>query len=263
LTAPVSPSSPVIGADGTVYIASQAGSIVALDGFSGAVKWTARVRVTDTANPVQIWLSPALSATSLFVGSDDGTFRAYDQATGAVQWTYVFNATLSPAAVLRSSPVLTPEGAIILGCNDFSINALDQRSGRLLWRTPTGGAVYPYAAFSATGTIYIGSSDGVFRALFPNGVVRWTVNIGSEVQAPAAVGPPPGGYIYFGDQSGRVHALEPVRGDTIWTYETRGAIVRFSLSLSLSSILPAMAGLRRDRTPLSPVRADRRPSALC
>jgi outer membrane protein assembly factor BamB len=262
-TAPVGTSSPVIGSDGAVYIASQAGTLSAIDGSTGSVKWAASLDAPGAA-PAQIWPSPALSSTSVFIGGDNGVFRSYSQATGAVQWTYLFNATLtSPGAVLSSSPVITSGGAVIVGCNDYSINALDQNTGVLLWRTPTTGKVYPYAAFSATGTIYMGSKDGIFRALYPNnGGLRWSVGVGAEIPAPAAVGR--AGAVYFGDKSGVVHALAGADGSTLWTFATRGPIVSRRLPMpSRASPKPCLflAGTDVASTPAPPFTV-RRPCPL-
>jgi outer membrane protein assembly factor BamB len=74
-------------------------------------------------------------------------------------------------------------------------------------------------AIGADGTIYIGSFDGTFFALTPEGKVKWKYRAGREVQSSAAIGTD--GTIYFGARDRKFYALTP-DGKLKWTFATGG-----------------------------------------
>ena len=63
-------------ADGIVYIASEFGTLYAVDAVTGTELWR-------FATPVSLISTPMVVDGSLYVGSDDGNLYAIDPATGA------------------------------------------------------------------------------------------------------------------------------------------------------------------------------------
>ncbi len=89
--------------------------------------------------------------------------------------------------------------------------------GRVAWTACTGGAVRSSAGI-ANGVVYVGSGDGVVRALdLETGAVRWGYEAGAPVASSPAVG---GDRVIVVDRAGVVHGIERQSGRVAWTVET-------------------------------------------
>ena len=66
------------------------------------------------------------------------------------------------------------------------------------------------------GEFTLGSKDSIFYAFESNGSVAWEYFAGQPISASAALGQD--GTIYFGDENGTFHAVNP-DGSSKWTYE--------------------------------------------
>jgi len=99
--------SPSIGVDGTVYVISYSGSLVAIDGVSGSVHWT----FTPAEGPLWTPMTPAIGLNGdVYVGSLDGYFYAVDSSTGALVWS---NPTGLP---INDSPAIGSDGTVYVPC---------------------------------------------------------------------------------------------------------------------------------------------------
>jgi outer membrane protein assembly factor BamB len=186
-------ASPLV-AGGTVYIASEEGTVFALDAASGDVRW-----VRDVGTSVR--MTPALVNGALLVGvygalgepgkkPSKAAFVSLNAATGAVRWR-----TELPGLV-RSEPVVI-DGVIyeglaggdkFSGCFDGRIIALSEKTGALLpfrWRTSdrseNGGGIWGplstdgtsiYAGTGNTCDEAVGYGDSIV-ALSPSLRLRW------------------------------------------------------------------------------------------
>ena len=68
-------------ADGTVYVGSAAGELVALDLQTGAVRWKYRTAEIGES-------SPAIANGVVYIGDLTGTFHAVDAKSGKPLWTF-------------------------------------------------------------------------------------------------------------------------------------------------------------------------------
>jgi outer membrane protein assembly factor BamB len=126
-------SSPALGTDGTVYVASFDGKVYALDGRTGAVRWTFQTRD-------HVYSSPALDERdgklrAIYLASTDGSVYAISPQ-GTQLWRY------DTGDVVRSSPVLgrTSSGAgriVYVGGGDGNLYALDAATGQRRWSFDT------------------------------------------------------------------------------------------------------------------------------
>src|SRR4051812_30444618 len=80
-------------ADGTVFVGSAAGELVALDLQSGAVRW--RYRTGEIGES-----SPAVGNGVVYIGDLSGVLHAVDAQSGKARWTF------KTAGEIRSSPVI-------------------------------------------------------------------------------------------------------------------------------------------------------------
>jgi glucose dehydrogenase len=134
-------------ADGVVFVATTAPSLVALDVQTGDEQWRRGVGGES---------SPALEGGVLFLGGDDQSLRALDSETGEIRWS-------SPLGyAIRSSATVTDE-AVLIGSGP-TLNAVDRRDGSILWTHVTGGEVTADLATVAE-MVVVGSHDGYVYAL--------------------------------------------------------------------------------------------------
>ena len=136
-------SSPIV-ASGSVYVATDAGTVAALDAVTGALKWR-----MNAGGPVH--MTPMLAGTSLYVGvygsnatvpPSGAAFLALDARTGAVLWR-----TALPGLV-RADPVIA--GNVLfegIAGGDPNTGCV---SGRIIALDPAGGAVLPNAWFTSS-----------------------------------------------------------------------------------------------------------------
>ena len=104
--------SPVIGADGTVYVGSPDHNVYALDGQTGVKKWAFKTGA-------EVHSCPAIGADgTVYVGSNDRKLYALDGQTGARRWVF------KTGGEVRSSPAIGTDGAIYIGSADGKVYAI-------------------------------------------------------------------------------------------------------------------------------------------
>ena len=191
---PVGPiaSSPALGSDGTIYVGTTDGKLVAVLADGSAVKWTAVTNDTTGS-------SPALAPDgTIYVGSSDGKLYALTP-DGAVAWTYAAGAPVS------GSPVLGGDDTIYVGAADGKLHAV-MPDGKPRWVYATGGAITGAAAVRA-GTVVVGSADKKVHAVrVVDGTAKWTFATLGEVGIPLIA---TDDTVYVGSMDGRLYAITP------------------------------------------------------
>lgn len=155
------PTTPVVADDeATVYTATDAGTVYAVDAATGAVRWTAAVGAPVTQRP-------ALTPGRLYVVTDDGRLLRFAAGgCGAPTCTPIRTTTLA-------GPPATPPavaGGVVYVASDGGVLAAYAASGpapAALWSTEVGAEVTagPTVAF---GTLYAGTGDGRVVAFRPS-----------------------------------------------------------------------------------------------
>ncbi len=209
-------SSPAIGADGTIYVGSQDGSLYAIEP-DGTLKWAYDFGgIIDT--------SPAIGADGTIYVTPDGILSAVNP-NGTLKWSY------DTDGLIDSSPAIGADGTIYVASwlrNYFGPWYLKlwaiNPDGTLKWTESSylvGGAIYSSPAIGADGTIYVGSSGGGLYAVNPDGTLKWNYGLSSSIYSSPAIGAD--GTIYFGSDDGNLYAINP-DGTLGWTYNT-GAFI--------------------------------------
>ena len=199
-------SSPAIGADGTIYVASQDGKLYAINP-NGTQKW-AFLTVENTSS------SPAIGSDgTIYVGSEDGKLYAINP-DGTQKWVFSTNGKL------RSSPAISSYGTIYVGSGDYNLYAINP-DGTLNWAFPTEDLVWSSPSIDSYGTIYVGSYDNNLYAINPDGRLKWTFLIGDLVWSSPAIGS--NGTIYLGSGNYNLYAINP-DGTQKWTFITGGVV---------------------------------------
>ncbi len=150
-------------ADGSLFAAAADGSVIRLDGSSGAQRW--RVKLKEH-------LSGGVGANTVLavVGASEGVVIALDSDTGAERWKARVSSEVLAAPVVSGDLVLVRSA-------DARIFAFDTRDGRRRWvyqrsmpsltvRTTAGVVVqsnFVYAGFPGGKLVSIASSNGGSR----------------------------------------------------------------------------------------------------
>jgi len=195
---------PVVGADGTIYLATNAGTLHALDPRTGQDRWVVRSGGTTTTDlssspavldsGVVVWATPSgavrgiapdgrqlwsidLSAAGtspapigdrLYVMSVDGSLTAIGLTDGgrsaAVAWTMDLGTTS------YSSPAVSPDGLVAVNVDDQAVGVRDQgRHGSVAWRFTLGALSEISPAIGPGGSVVTGANDRWIVHLTPEG----------------------------------------------------------------------------------------------
>jgi len=158
-------SSPAIGLDGTIYIASQHYTYAINP--DGKLKWKTeggRGRYGTFAN----YSSPAIDTDgTIYVGSEDYIY-AKNAVDGTLKWKFPAKGCYTPAIDI--------DGSIYVGARDgfYAINP----DGTLKWKFEAKGRFYPvkfdsFPTIGIDGTLYVGGSDGLLYAVSSDGTLKW------------------------------------------------------------------------------------------
>ena len=103
-------------ANGTVFVGSAAGELIALDLQSGAVRW--RYKTAEIGES-----SPAVANGVVYIGDLSGVFHAVDATSGRGLWTF------KTVGEIRSSPVVVGDRVLIGSYDRFLVRAVQCEGG--------------------------------------------------------------------------------------------------------------------------------------
>jgi outer membrane protein assembly factor BamB len=193
---------------GSVYDFSNGNHLYAINP-NGTLKW-------KYFTGVDIFSSPVIGEDNIiYFGSGGGSPPAGSinalYPNGTLKWKYNVN------HVVYSSPALSDDGTIYCGSHDTYLYAL-YPNGTLKWKYKTDDWIRISPCIADDGTVYIVSLDGYLYAINPDGSFKWKTNVG------AGTSPTIGqdGIVYCGYSN--LHAVNPVNGSIVWSYNVDGAI---------------------------------------
>ncbi|MBX7133484.1 MAG: PQQ-binding-like beta-propeller repeat protein [Fimbriimonadaceae bacterium] len=202
---PGEPGPAVIGPDGTVYFGQQeiAGGLYALDGATGAVKWS----IADFAN---FNGAPAIGKYGLlYVYLTNGLY-ALNANTGQTVWSQIQIGSNTDGVGLGD------DGTVYIGTAEPSVEAYNGLTGALLWSCSTGSntSVVSCPAIDINNVVYVTQSDGSVVAV-KNGSVLWKVQTNfSEISSVSAG---TNGIIYVRAGFNQFRAMRASDGTTLWS----------------------------------------------
>lgn len=240
---------PVVAADGTIYAATNAGVLHAIDPRTGKDRWTLdggggygldlSTSPAVLPNGIVLWpgpgerlravspmgrllwqlpldgqvTSPAVTAAG-YVVVGDATGRLLGlQPTGtgpAVQWEVALHEQT------YGSPVLSADGSTTYQSVLSGVVAV--RHGALLWRSTAPTEIVEVSpAVAPDGTVVIGTNDPYEYGLDPEtGQVRWRFRRGHWTYSSPGV--TADGVVYFGDHANQITGLDAVTGRLIFRF---------------------------------------------
>jgi len=213
-------STPVIGADETLYLGSADCWFYAYDPIAGRERWRFR---TGEAIDCAACLGPD---GTVYVASCDASIYALDPE-GRQKWRLDVlkdrRFSFSTIYWWEANVVMGPNGLLYAGSDDFYLYCIDPATGAERWALPTGLNIWTAPAFGPDGTLYVISFDMFCYAVDADtGRVKWKTNTGNLCASSPAVGPD--GTIWFGSFDGNVYGLDPADGSPRWSYATGGPV---------------------------------------
>lgn len=218
-------STPVIGADGTIYVGSADHNFYAIRP-DGTEKWHITTgEIIDSAAAIGAY-DPALGSAPVTFPSGDGKLyhiRTDDGVTdpaARILWTFDAAAHNPGGAYnnwFEGNVVLGFDGTIYAGNTNFNYYALTP-DGKLKWAYRTASNNWSAAAIDDQGNLYWGSCDTYIHAVSPDGTKRWTKRTLGFVAASAAIGSD--GTIYIPSFDSALYALTP-DGRVRWKFKTQ------------------------------------------
>jgi outer membrane protein assembly factor BamB len=244
-------ASPVVGTE-TVYVATKAGSLVALRLTNGSERW--RIHVGDYVART----TPALSENTLFVAAGYALL-AIDVETGKERWSVPlrFAGSCSPVVegdrvyvatqeghvsafstetgeeiwhirnenLLFGSPAVA-DGVVVIADEAGFATAIDAQSGRELWQRPMAGEAFTTPAITG-GVAFVATNAPALTAFeLKSGTELWRRDIGGE-SSPAAAD----GVVYLGGDDQAVRAIDAKTGETRWS-SPLGYAIRSSVTFA-------------------------------
>ncbi len=211
-------STPVVAADGTVYVGSADHNLYGLSPEGQEVWRFETGEIIDTA--------PALlDDQSLIIGSGDEKMYkvSTDPAIPAHQRTiWTFSPTLPTVegqlvSWWEGSPNVGPDGVIYQGNTGGGAYAVNP-DGTQKWAYQAQNAVWTVPAMDGSGTTFWGSVDQRLFALNPDGTQKWQrTTLGYVTSSPAL---DTNGTLYAGSFDGTLYALDSATGSVKWKVET-------------------------------------------
>jgi outer membrane protein assembly factor BamB len=206
--------------DGTVYVGSKAGDLIAVTGPPESEKTTTSPESPTRAQRAeqewrfetsgQIRGSPAVVGGTAYFGSTDYTLYAVDAADGTEQWTFDIGGTVnaSPAVV---------DGVVYVGSGyDGPVYALNAADGTEQWRYESAKPGYTSPVVTDDAVVIPGEENTVVSLARTDGRERWTQQLGGEdgvVESMAATGD----VIYAPCDAAGLQALDADDGSIQWS----------------------------------------------
>ena len=147
-----STTSPALGADGTLFVGTSSGKLIALKGTDGAVKW-------ESALDAGVSAAPSLGTDgTVFVGTTAGTLYALDPLTGNPVWV---SPTANPIYV---PPAISAGGTVYVTGASNKLFAFEAKTGGKKWEYTSSERLGSAPAIGADGTVYV-AQNGILWAL--------------------------------------------------------------------------------------------------
>jgi outer membrane protein assembly factor BamB len=193
-------TSPVVSADGTIFLAKEEKVIYALNP-DGSIRW----RFTNVVEKLEGGLALAADET-LYAADVKRWLYALDPGSGQLLWRTRIGT--NSADIVTHAPVMGPDGTIYMVTAKGFLFAVDP-AGTLRWtfQTAQGKALYP-PLVQDNGTVYVADHEkNVYGVNSSNGSQQFAFQTHDKIMAPPVLAPD--GSLFVTDEKLRLYALNP------------------------------------------------------
>jgi len=235
-------STPVIAADGTIYVGSADRTFYALNA-DGTERWSLLTgEIIDSSALLD-------DKGRVYFGSGDGHLYARDAATGAEVWTFAADDPSVNSALINwfeGNVAIGPDGTLYVPNDNFSVYALDRDTAEVKWKMKMFDQTWSLPAVNpATGNVYIGNNN-MLEALGPNtfaysptGERLWDAKSNGTVAASPLL--TEDGKVILGGFDGFLRAYDEGTGELVWSFGTRDHIYASAGQLADGTIVQPSA----------------------
>jgi outer membrane protein assembly factor BamB len=258
-------SSPIVAADGTIYVGSADKTFYAVNP-DGSLRWKAETgEIIDSAGLLD-------DHGLVYFGSGDGMERALDAKTGAPVWTMTADAPTGRAFIrwFEGNVAIAPGGDLIVPNDNHYVYDVDRTTGKVSWRDSFPDQTWSLPAIDDAGDMFLGNNniDDAFgpnvNALGPTGATLWSyMTLGTMAASPLVTG----GQVLAGGFDGILYAFDAKTGAKNWTFLARdhlyaspaeaadGTIVQAGADGSVYGLDPATGSVRWSYDTRDPIRS--------
>ncbi len=215
--------------DGTLYVGSQTGRLVAINlsddsrlwgeplvpvsqpGILGCSPATSGGGCGGGSAGVPVYGNPVVSGNLTYMAGYNGKVYAYNIGNLGVRWVYPREGNLQPLV----GGIVSAQGKLFFGGSDGRVYALDAGTGDYLWEFRTGDKIWGTPAIVGD-TLYIGSFDKKVYALnIADGTKKWEyATEGSIIATPLVYQDT----VYVGSFDRNLYALNVADGTFKWKF---------------------------------------------
>lgn len=217
-------------ADGTLFVGSKEGRLVAVSIASGGRQWSEPLKMPASGGGfgcmgpaygggcgggpagVAIYGTPTVAGDLVYIGGYNGRIYAFDSGSLAIRWVYPREGYLEP---IIGGPIAVLN-RVYFSTSDGKVYALDAATGNKEWGFQAGDKIWATPASSGD-TVYIGSFDNKLYALnAEDGKKKW------EFETQGALASTPLIYnntVYVGSLDKYLYAVDAGDGSQRWKFE--------------------------------------------
>jgi len=227
--APVGWSGGVVS-DGTLYVGSKEGRLVAIGLDDNSRHWTEPLKASGQggglfgcspaygggcgggASGVAIYGTPVVMGDRVYIAGYNGKVYSYDYSSLQMDDIYPPEGNLEPIV----GGIVIDQGMLYFGASDGMFYALDADNLIWKWEFETGDRIWATPAVSE-GTIYIGSFDKKLYALdAADGRKKWEFETEGAIVSEPLVSD---GTVYIGSFDRHMYAINAYNGSLKWKYK--------------------------------------------
>ncbi len=218
-------------ADGTIFVGSMEGKVMALDATDGTRLGQPIPLLAQAASggfgcggggasPVAIYSSPAFANDLLYVGGYDQKVYAFTFVDGQLRpeprWIYPRTGGLGGPVI---GGLVAAGDKVYVAAGNGSVFALDAADGFKQWQFDAGDRIWAAPAVEG-GTVFVGSFDKKLYALdAESGEKKWEFATGGTIATASAVA---GGIVYVGSFDRHLYAVDAATGQEKWRFPAEG-----------------------------------------
>ncbi len=205
-------------ANGTLFLGSMNGELVALNASSGARLWGQVLEATKkstgfgcapTSTSVAIYGTPAVTEDLVYVAGYNGKIQAFNSSSGALRWVYPREGNLQPIV----GGIAVALDRLYFGGTDGKVYALDAATGDWQWEFQTDNKVWSTPVIHDD-TIYIGSFDKNLYALSAiDGSKKWEFKTEGGIATIPLIHD---NTVYIGSFDRHIYAVDAASGSSRW-----------------------------------------------